>query len=88
MSRAFFSTVRIKKILYTRLTTLCLSVRNSSAQLMCGRERYCTASVSTFCMFVEDISVLANQLLICSSGQIHLGLQIGNVFSNCTKSNF
>ena len=88
MSRAFFSTVRIKKILYTLLTTLRLSVRNSSAQLTCGRERYCSASVSTFCMFVEDISVFANQLLICNSGLIHLGLQIGKVFSNSTKSIF
>ena len=79
---------KVKKILYTRLTTLRLSVWNSSAQLMCSRERYCSASVSTFCMFVEDISVFANQLLICKSGIIHLGHQIGKVFSNSTKSIF
>ena len=79
---------KVKKILYTCLTTLRLSVWNSSVQLTCSREWYCSASVSTFCMFVEDISVFANQLLICNSGLIHLGLQIGKVFSNSTKSIF
>ena len=65
MSRAFFLTVRIKKILYTRLTTLRLSVRNSSAQLTCGRERYCSASPApSACLLKTSLYLPTNCLFV------------------------